>query len=173
MKKKKPPDKTRPPLSREQLLNGDKECQRNARRLISDAQFLGAHKRYRAGYLMALHASEELGKSIWLRLGRTIDSGKWGWWWKMFYKHEHKQASAILAWAAVHRAEEYDQNWRAVHKRIDGAAKNVFTERNKAMYVDFDKNNNLLPVNEDAEMEKAFTEEIEFAKWLSEWLASH
>lgn len=91
----------------------------------------------------------------------------------MFYKHEHKQASANLAWAAVHQAEEYKQNWRAVHKRIDDAAKNLFTERNKAMYVDFDENNNILPVTEDAKMEKAFTEEIDFAKWLSEWLASH
>src|SRR5689334_2797340 len=122
-------------LNREQLLEGDKACRRNASRFIADAQLLGEHRLYRAGYLMALHASEELGKSIWLRLGRTIEPAKWSWWWKMFYRHEHKQASAILAWAAVHQAEEYQQNWRAVHKRIDATAKTLFAERNKIMYV--------------------------------------
>ncbi len=67
-----------PPLDKEQLRQGHREPLQNAKRLIEDAKLLGQHERYRAGYLILLLASEELGKAIWLRIAQTVDADKWG-----------------------------------------------------------------------------------------------
>ncbi|HZT35031.1 MAG TPA: AbiV family abortive infection protein, partial [Nitrososphaera sp.] len=100
--------KIKEPLNKEQLRQGHRKCLHNAKRLIGDAQLLGQHERYRAGYIILLLASEELGKAIWLRIGQTVEGEeKWQRWWRSYLSHADKHAASILAWAQANDWEEY------------------------------------------------------------------
>jgi AbiV family abortive infection protein len=160
----------KPPLTREQLGQGHRECLQNAKRLIEDAQLLGRHERYRAGYLVLLLASEELGKAIWLRIGQSVEAHKWREWWRSYFSHADKQAAGILAWAQANDWEEYERNWHEIHKRIDKAAARVAVLREKIMYVNFDEGKFISPL-EDNEIKKDFNEELKFSEWLLKWLS--
>jgi len=157
-------------LTKEQLRQGHTECLQNAKRLIEDAKLLSQHERYRAGYIILLLASEELGKAIWLRIGQTVNADKWQQWWRSYLSHADKQAAAILAWAQANELEEYEKDWRSIHRKIDKAAARLTATREKAMYVDFEKGK-FVPPLEDNEIKKEFKEELAFAEWLWKWLS--
>jgi AbiV family abortive infection protein len=173
-KKVTAPKKIAKPLNKTQLRSGYNECIHNADRLIKDAELLGKHKRYRAAYLMALLAIEELGKAVWLRISQAIEPEKWGWWWNEFRKHPTKLAASMLTWMQVHEWEEYEKNWKAAYKKNDEDGKAIFESRNKAMYVDFDHENEVfVPATQDDEVREDFQKQLEFARWLSVWLVTH
>lgn len=163
-----------PQLTEEQFERGDNECYLNARRLIEDAELLGEQGRYRTGYIVALHASEELGKALLLDIAITdtnTQETRDGWW-EAFTDHKHKQGTALLAWVLINQREEYEKNWNDIHRRIDDAMKRLFDFRNHVMYVDFDeKKSEFIPVPQDDFMKKHFEEELNFAKLLLKRLA--
>ena len=140
----------------------------NAQRLIEDAKVLSQYERYRAGYIILLLASEELGKAIWLRIGQTVDetTGSSG-----------GDISVILinkqrAYLHGHRLiNGKSMKWRSINKRIADASKRIAATREKSMYVDFDfeKGKFVSPL-EDNEIKKDFNEELRFAEWLWKWL---
>lgn len=161
-----------PTVTDEHLLQGEKECLLNAQRLIDDAKLLGLHGRYRAGYLMAHLACEEIGKSMWLRISRTSGEEMRNEWWNRFTNHPDKQAATLLAWAQVHHPEEYKSDYKSFYKRINITTKNLFKFRNQATYVDFDiDKKEFVPVLHDAAMEKHFLEELQFAELLTKWVS--
>lgn len=89
-------------LTREEIIQGNKECISNANQILADARLLGDNGRYRSAYLMTLHASEELGKAMWLRIALNEKPADWTTWWSDFKQHVHKQALSKLAREIVH-----------------------------------------------------------------------
>ncbi len=160
-------------LTKEQIVEGNKECVSNANRILADARLLGDHGRYRAAYLMTLHASEELGKAMWLRIALNQKPTDWTKWWLAFKNHAHKQALSKLAREIVHNTEEYEYNWRQIYKQLDEVARNLFAFRNSVMYVSFDEESRTFaPLRQDSELRTKYEEHLEFTDWLATWLSN-
>jgi AbiV family abortive infection protein len=85
------------PLSAEQLAAIAEAALSNSVRLIADARALFEVGSFARAYSLAVHAGEEFGKSQLAigSIGRTTaDAGYWKDWWRTFYGHEPKLASA-------------------------------------------------------------------------------